>query len=78
MHGIAGAVEAMVVSNALLTGLLSFSACRLRKRASDSWMPAASLYFNDPDGNLLEFIAMLPEAQRPEMGIVTWSEWLTG
>src|SRR6185436_8090551 len=31
-----------------------------------AWMPAASLYFHDPDGNLLEFIAMLPDAPRPE------------
>ena len=39
------------------------------------WMPAASLYFNDPDGNLLEFIAMLPEAPEPERGVIPWSEW---
>lgn len=43
-----------------------------------AWMPAASLYFTDPDGNLLEFIAMLPEAPRPELGIVTWSGWPRG
>jgi lactoylglutathione lyase len=43
-----------------------------------AWMPAASLYFHDPDGNLLEFIAMLPDAPRPELGIVTWSDWLKG
>jgi len=40
-----------------------------------AWMPAASLYFHDPDGNLLELLAMLPEAPRPEMGVVTWSRW---
>jgi lactoylglutathione lyase len=43
-----------------------------------AWMPAASLYFHDPDGNLLEFIAMLPDAPRPELGIFTWSDWLKG
>jgi len=40
-----------------------------------AWMPAASIYFNDPDGNLLEFIAMLPDPPKPEAGVVRWSEW---
>ena len=40
-----------------------------------AWMPAASLYFHDPDGNLLEFLAMLPEAPEPELGVVSWSRW---
>jgi len=40
-----------------------------------AWMPAASLYFRDPDGNLLEFLAMLSEAPRPELGVVTWTRW---
>jgi lactoylglutathione lyase len=40
-----------------------------------AWMPAASLYFHDPDGNLLEFLAMLPDRARPEWGVVGWSEW---
>jgi lactoylglutathione lyase len=40
-----------------------------------AWMPAASLYFHDPDGNLLEFISMLPEPAQPDRGIVTWSRW---
>ena len=40
-----------------------------------AWMPAASLYFHDPDGNLLEFLAMLPDPPRPELGVVPWSEW---
>lgn len=40
-----------------------------------AWMPAASLYFHDPDGNVLEFIAMLPESPQPELGIVGWSCW---
>lgn len=31
------------------------------------WIPAASVYFRDPDGHLLEFIAMLPEPPRPQM-----------
>ncbi len=40
-----------------------------------AWMPAASLYFQDPDGNLLEFISMLPEQPEPELGVVGWSAW---
>ena len=39
------------------------------------WMPAASVYFDDPDGHSLEFISMLDEAPRPELGRVSWSEW---
>jgi lactoylglutathione lyase len=41
-----------------------------------TWMPAASLYFHDPDGNLLEFLAMLPDAPRPELGVIGWTDWL--
>ncbi|HWZ44573.1 MAG TPA: VOC family protein [Candidatus Saccharimonadales bacterium] len=41
-----------------------------------AWMPAASLYFRDPDNNLLEFIAMLPEAPMPDLGVVAWSAWV--
>jgi len=40
-----------------------------------AWMPAASLYFRDPDGNLLEFLSMLPDAPRPELGVIGWSRW---
>ena len=40
-----------------------------------AWMPALSLYFLDPDGNLLEFLAMLPDAPRPDLGVVPWSQW---
>jgi lactoylglutathione lyase len=37
------------------------------------WMPAAAVYFQDPDGHMLEYLAMLPLAPRPEAGIVPWS-----
>ena len=39
------------------------------------WMPAASVYFQDPDGNLLEYLTMLSEPARPELGVVGWSRW---
>jgi catechol 2,3-dioxygenase-like lactoylglutathione lyase family enzyme len=40
-----------------------------------AWMPAASIFFHDPDGNLLEFLSMLPDAPQPDLGIVGWSRW---
>jgi len=40
-----------------------------------AWMPAAAVYFRDPDNNLLELIAMLPDAPRPELGVLCWSDW---
>jgi lactoylglutathione lyase len=39
------------------------------------WMPAAAVYFRDPDGHLLELLAMLDVPPRPERGIVAWSAW---
>jgi lactoylglutathione lyase len=39
------------------------------------WMPAAAVYFEDPDGHLLEYLAMLDEEPRPDAGVVPWSEW---
>lgn len=39
------------------------------------WMPALALYFRDPDGHSLEFIAMLPDPPRPEVNVVSWEEW---
>ncbi len=39
------------------------------------WMPAASVFFDDPDGNVLEYISMLPDRARPEPEPVSWSEW---
>jgi len=40
------------------------------------WMPAISLYFNDPDGHILEYLAMLSQESRPAVGVVSYSEWL--
>ena len=39
------------------------------------WMPAVSIYFSDPDGHSLEYIAPLPGPPRPEAGVVSWPEW---
>lgn len=45
-----------------------------------AWMPAASVFFDDPDGHSLEYIAVLDEAARPELGTIPLSRWraLTG
>jgi lactoylglutathione lyase len=43
-----------------------------------AWMPAASIYFHDPDGHLLEYIAMLPDRPRPLDGVVPWHQWTRG
>jgi lactoylglutathione lyase len=40
-----------------------------------AWMPAASVFFRDLDGHLLEYIAMLPDEPSPEQGIVPWRVW---
>ncbi len=40
-----------------------------------AWGPAASVFFDDPDGNLLEYISMLPDSPQPELGLVSWSKW---
>jgi GNAT superfamily N-acetyltransferase/catechol 2,3-dioxygenase-like lactoylglutathione lyase family enzyme len=39
------------------------------------WMPAAAVYFRDPDGHLIEYLAMLDEPPRPDRGIIPWSAW---
>jgi lactoylglutathione lyase len=39
------------------------------------WMPAAAVYFRDPDGHLGELLCMLDEPPRPEASIVSWSQW---
>jgi lactoylglutathione lyase len=40
-----------------------------------SWMPAASVYFSDPDGHSLEFIAKLPDQPRTDLGNMSLSAW---
>ena len=40
------------------------------------WMPAASVYFDDPDGHSLEYIALLPHPPRPDIkGRIPLSVW---
>jgi lactoylglutathione lyase len=54
---------------------LSFFGEESDEASAIGWMPAAAVYFRDPDGHLLEYLAMLEERPRPELGIVSWSDW---
>jgi ribosomal protein S18 acetylase RimI-like enzyme len=54
---------------------LSFFATPATEPSVIGWMPAAAVYFRDPDGHLIEYLVMLPGPPRPERGIVPWSEW---
>lgn len=40
------------------------------------WMPAASVFLRDPDGHLLEYLSMLDDPPRQDLGIVPWSDWI--
>ncbi|MDP4162774.1 MAG: VOC family protein [Bacillota bacterium] len=40
-----------------------------------TWMPAASYYFQDPDGNSLEYLALIDGDPNPELGAVHLSTW---
>jgi len=39
------------------------------------WMPAAAVFFQDPDGHILELIADLSDAPRPDFLYRPLSEW---
>jgi lactoylglutathione lyase len=54
---------------------LSFFGAPADEPSVIGWMPAAAVYFRDPDGHLMEYLAMLDEPPRPEAGIVDWSSW---
>ena len=54
---------------------LSFFGREANEPSVIGWMPAACVYLRDPDGNLLEYLAMLDAEPRPDLGILTWSRW---
>jgi lactoylglutathione lyase len=54
---------------------LSFFGAETTEPSVIGWMPAAAVYFRDPDGHLIEYLAMLDEPARPERGIMPWSVW---
>jgi GNAT superfamily N-acetyltransferase/catechol 2,3-dioxygenase-like lactoylglutathione lyase family enzyme len=54
---------------------LSFFGAETSEPSVIGWMPAAAVYFRDPDGHMIEYLAMLEEPARVERGIVPWSQW---
>jgi len=54
---------------------LSFYATETNEPSVIGWMPAAAVYFRDPDGHLLEYLAMLFDQPDPERRVTTWSDW---
>lgn len=54
---------------------LSFFGIETTEPSVIGWMPAAAVYFRDPDGHLLEYLAMIDSPADPEQGIVPWSQW---
>jgi GNAT superfamily N-acetyltransferase len=54
---------------------LSFFGAETSEPSVIGWMPAAAVYFRDPDGHSVEYLAMLEEPAQAERGIVRWSEW---
>jgi ribosomal protein S18 acetylase RimI-like enzyme len=54
---------------------LSFFGIETTEPSVIGWMPAAAVYFRDPDGHLIEYLAMLNEPPQAERGIVPWSDW---
>ena len=55
---------------------LSFFGVETTEPSVICWMPAASVYFRDPDGHMLEYLTMLDKEPRPDLGIIPWSKWL--
>jgi lactoylglutathione lyase len=56
---------------------LSFYGVETTEPSVIGWMPAAAIYFRDPDNHLIEYLAMLDHNPRPDLGIIPWSEWLS-
>jgi lactoylglutathione lyase len=54
---------------------LSFFGVETSEPSVIGWMPPVAVYFRDPDGHLIEYLAMLEEPPRAECGIVPWSQW---
>ena len=74
------AIEDLVVASNRLksNGVtpLSFFGAETTEPSVIGWMPAASIYFRDPDNHLIEYLALLDHNPRPDLGVIPWSEWL--
>jgi lactoylglutathione lyase len=56
---------------------LSFFGAETTEPSVIGWMPAAAIYFRDPDNHLIEYLTMLDHNPRPDLGTISWSEWLS-
>jgi lactoylglutathione lyase len=76
------ALEDVIAAPARLRALgiepLSFFGEPTEEPSAIGWMPAAAVYFEDPDGHLLEYLAMLDAAPRPDFAVAPYSQWLAG
>ena len=74
------AIEDLVVASNRLksNGVtpLSFFGTETTEPSVIGWMPAAAIYFRDPDNHLIEYLALLDHNPRPDLGVIPWSEWL--
>jgi lactoylglutathione lyase len=70
-------VEASIeaLRTAGLTPLSGFGRQPIAEPVVLTWMPAASVYFDDPDGHSLEYICMLPDPPRADLVQMKLSEW---
>ena len=65
----------------LLTAPAKLRAAGVTPRDGDEpvvigWMPAASVFFDDPDAHSVELICMLPHEPRPDLGWIPYRRWL--
>ena len=72
---LADVLDACARLRALDVTPLSFFATETTEPSVIGWMPAAAVYLRDPDGHLLEYLAMLDAAPDPDAGILPWSQW---
>jgi lactoylglutathione lyase len=70
-------VEASIeaLRTAGLTPLSGFGRQPIAEPVVLTWMAAASVYFDDPDGHSLEYICMLPDPPRANLVQMKLSEW---
>jgi len=53
---------------------LGFGGHQTQEPTVIGWMPSAQIYFRDPDGHVLEFITILPDAPNPRF-VGAYSDW---
>jgi lactoylglutathione lyase len=57
---------------------LSFYSIESEEPSVIGWMPAAAIYFRDPDGHLIEYLTMLKEKEpKHDIRVIGWFEWLS-